>query len=268
MNEIKIFENPEFGSIRTIIVNGKIYFAGVDVARALGYSNTRDAISRHCKGVVKHDGVIKTTNQYGKTTEQVVEMAYITEGDIYRLVVRSQLPLAEKFETWVFDEVLPSIRQVGGYSLREQRRDSYAIDDPVKRAERWIEEQKEKQLLESKVQELTPKAHVYDKLIDSRLLVNFRDAAKEIGVSQSQFTGWLKDEKYIYATQSGELRPMEAYMESGLFQMKPYQNPYNGYCGVRTYLTPTGLATFKLMLDTSDMHRGNMPKHGGRKRRF
>lgn len=99
MGELQIFENPEFGSVRTIDVDGKTYFVATDVAKALGYSNPRDAVSRHCKGVVKHDGVSKTTNQHGTTTEQVVEFNIISEGDIYRLVIKSQLPTAQKFET-------------------------------------------------------------------------------------------------------------------------------------------------------------------------
>lgn len=119
MNEIKVFENQEFGQIRMLEDNGKVLFSGTEVARALGYSNPRDAILRHCKsdGVVKRDGVVKTTNQHGVTTEQVVQMSFITEGNVYRLIVRSKLPSAERFETWVFDEVLPSLRKTGSYAL-------------------------------------------------------------------------------------------------------------------------------------------------------
>lgn len=69
MNELMIFNNPEFGEIRTIEENGKVLFCAKDVAAALGYKNTRDAINRHCKGVVKRDGVSHTTNQHGTTTE-------------------------------------------------------------------------------------------------------------------------------------------------------------------------------------------------------
>lgn len=75
---------------------------------ALGYSNTRDALNRHCKGVVKRDGVSVTTNQHGTSTSQTVEMSFIPEGDVYRLACNSKLPSAEKFERRVFDEVLPN----------------------------------------------------------------------------------------------------------------------------------------------------------------
>ena len=106
-----------------------------------------------------------------------------------------------------------------------------------------------------------------DDILDAKLLVNFRDAAKEIGISQSQFTGWLKDNGYVYSNSAGELRPMELYMESGLFEMKPYQNPYNGYKGSRTYVTGRGLAAFKTLLDESGYNRYTMKKHGGRNKR-
>lgn len=117
MNELQIFNNNEFGQVRTITENGKTLFCAKDIATALGYKNTRDAISRHCKGVVKRDGVSLTTNQHGITTEQKVEMTFIPEGDVYRLAARSELPGADKFESWIFDEVLPSIRKTGTYTL-------------------------------------------------------------------------------------------------------------------------------------------------------
>lgn len=106
MNELKIFNNEEFGNIRTTIIGNKIYFVGKDIANALGYSNPRDAISRHCKGVVKHDN-FKEGGQ---------KISLITEGDMYRLITHSKLDSAEKFESWVFDDVLPSVRKYGIYA--------------------------------------------------------------------------------------------------------------------------------------------------------
>ena len=95
-NELQVFENPRFGAIRTLEEGGKVLFCGKDVCAALGYSNTRDALSRHCKGVVKRD----TPTQSG-----IQEMNFIPEGDIYRLAAKS----------WIFDDVLPSIRKHGAY---------------------------------------------------------------------------------------------------------------------------------------------------------
>lgn len=109
-SKIEVFNNAEFGVVRTIrTTDGKVLFYGADIAKALGYSNARDALLRHCKrdGVVKHDII----DSMGRTQQAKL----ITEGNVYRLITHSKLPNAERFETWVFDEVLPEIRQTGGY---------------------------------------------------------------------------------------------------------------------------------------------------------
>lgn len=108
MNDIMIFNNEEFGEIRTVEIDGKPYFVANDVAKALGYKRTADAVTAHCKGSVKHRYLTEGGEQ---------EVKIIPEGDVYRLIIRSQLPTAEKFEKWVFDEVLPSIRKTGGYRI-------------------------------------------------------------------------------------------------------------------------------------------------------
>lgn len=104
--DISTFNNSEFGEIRTIQNDSGILFCGSDVARALGYARPADAISAHCKGVC----VLPTPSAGG-----VQNTKFITEGDVYRLIAHSKLPGAERFERWVFDEVLPSIRKHGAY---------------------------------------------------------------------------------------------------------------------------------------------------------
>lgn len=103
-SDVSEIVSQTFGKVRMIVEEGKVLFCGNDVARALGYSNPRDALSRHCKpeGVVKRDGVSETVNQYGKKTMQTNEMSYITEGNVYRLIAHSKLPSADEFERWVF----------------------------------------------------------------------------------------------------------------------------------------------------------------------
>lgn len=106
MNELKVFSNSEFGELGIMVIDGKEYFPAKHCASILGYKDATNAIKQHCKGVVKHhlptNGGVQTVN-------------YIPEGDLYRLIVSSKLPAAEKFERWVFDEVLPSIRRNGSY---------------------------------------------------------------------------------------------------------------------------------------------------------
>ena len=106
MEQLQVFTNEAFGRVRTMQEDGKILFCGTDIAKALGYGNPRDALARHCRGVVKRDT---------PTDSGIQPINFIPEGDVYRLIVRSKLPSAEQFERWVFDEVLPSIRQTGGY---------------------------------------------------------------------------------------------------------------------------------------------------------
>lgn len=109
MNELKVFNNPEFGKVRTITEHGKTLFCGSDVERALGYKRPNEAISAHCKGTVKR----RTPTKGGEQ-----EMNFIPEGDIYRLAAKSELPGADEFERWIFDEVLPAIRKTGQYTAR------------------------------------------------------------------------------------------------------------------------------------------------------
>lgn len=117
MNDLKVFSNFEFGELGVLIIDGKEWFPATQCAQVLGYKNPHAAILKHCKadGVVKHEGVSSTTNQHGVTTQQSVEINYINEGNLYRLIVHSKLPKAVEFEKWIFDTVLPSIRRNGGY---------------------------------------------------------------------------------------------------------------------------------------------------------
>ena len=103
MNDLQVFNSSEFGAVRTVEENGKVLFCGSDVAKALGYVKPQNAISTHCKGV--------TLKQGNDNLGRPQQMSFIPEGDLYRLIANSKLPSAEKFETWVFDEVLPSIPQ-------------------------------------------------------------------------------------------------------------------------------------------------------------
>lgn len=107
MNNLQIFDNEEFGKIRTVEIDGRIYFVGIDIAKALGYSNPSKAVIQHCKGVTK----LGIPSNGGRQ-----ETNCIAEGDLYRLVTHSGLPSAERFESWVLDDVLPSVRKHGIYA--------------------------------------------------------------------------------------------------------------------------------------------------------
>lgn len=121
MNEVTIFNNPEFGEIRTLETNdGKVLFCGKDVAAALGYSNQRDALAKHCKGVAKRDV------PHPQSPNKTIEMTFIPESDVYRLAFGSKLSTAEKFTDWVTEEVLPTIRRTGSYGRQNGYRTTYS----------------------------------------------------------------------------------------------------------------------------------------------
>lgn len=116
-NEIQIFSNDQFGQVRAIEQSGKVYFCGKDVAEALGYNDTAKAVKQHCK----KDGWVfcPVTDNLGRTQNA----KYINEGNLYRLITHSKLPSAEQFESWVFDEVLPTLRKTGTYSVKKTAED-------------------------------------------------------------------------------------------------------------------------------------------------
>lgn len=109
MNDLRVFQSADFGSIRTIEQDGKVLFCGRDIAAALGYTNPIKAIADHCKGVPVRYPL--------QTPGGIQEVRFIAEGDVYRLITHSRLPAAEQFERWVFDEVLPAIRRTGSYTM-------------------------------------------------------------------------------------------------------------------------------------------------------
>lgn len=121
MKELMIFENAEFGQIRTVEIDGKPYFVANDIAKSLGYVRPADAISQHCRYTVKH----RIPHPQSKT--KTLEVNVIPEGDMYRLITHSELPSAERFESWVFDEVLPSLRKTGSYEMKNYSTEMKAI---------------------------------------------------------------------------------------------------------------------------------------------
>ena len=114
--QLQVFNHEQFGDVRIMEEDGRVLFCGKDVAAALGYDNPRKAVRDHCPhGTKRSIGVMTGKKVDGTPAMQNVEMTFIPEGDLYRLITHSKLPAAERFEKWVFDEVLPTIRKTGGY---------------------------------------------------------------------------------------------------------------------------------------------------------
>lgn len=188
MNDIQVFNNADFGQMRTVEINGKTMFCGKDVATALGYKDTTNALKSHCKkdGVAIHH----LTDSLGRSQET----KFISEGNVYRLIAKSKLPAAEKFESWVFDDVLPTIRKTGSYGIKE----SYLIDNPIKRAERWIEEQKQRLALETKVEQQKPMVDIAEQRIDKKGCMSITDVTRSLKLKTGQITNWAKSMGYIH----------------------------------------------------------------------
>lgn len=240
MSNIQIFNNPDFGTVRTLEEeNGAIMFCGKDVAMALGYKSPKDAISAHCKGAVKHRLPTSSGEQ---------DMTFIPESDLYRLVFGSKLPSAEKFTDWVTETVLPSIRKNGGYIAgQEQLTPEELMAKALLVANKTLAE-REARISELTVQNniMAPKAEYFDELVDRNMLTSFRDTAKELGIKPKAFVDWLLAKKFIYRDQKGKLMPRED-KNSGLFEVKEAKNDKTQWSGVQTLITPKGRETFRLL---------------------
>ena len=233
MNELQVFENNQFGQMRTITENGNTLFCGSDVAKALGYTNAPDALTRHCRGIVKRDT---------PTSSGVQTMSFITEGDVYRLITHSKLPTAEKFGRWVFDEVLPTVRQTGAYMTPETIEKVLLNPDTIISLATQLKE------LQTKVEQDKPKVQYFDTLVDRNLLTNFRDTAKELHVAPKAFINFLLEKGYIYRDNKSRLRPYQAHAEKGLFEVKEFASEFNNKAGIQTLVTPKGRETFRLLV--------------------
>ena len=233
MNVIKIFENPEFGKVRTIVINDEPWFVGKDVADILGYQNGSRDINRH----VDEDD---RQNYQNGTFESPRGMTVINESGLYSLILSSKLPTAKKFKYWVTSEVLPSIRKTGSYNLPD-------FNNPAEAARAWANEYEAKQKLLTENKVMKPKAEYFDCLVDRNLLTNFRTTAKEFHMKQKQFINWLLKNKFVYRDQKGSLQPYSEYAD--YFHVKDVKSTVgNNWAGTQTLITPKGKEAFRLML--------------------
>lgn len=209
MNQLtKLFNGQR---LRVIENNNEPWFVAKDVAEILGYSDTAKAIRVHCKGA---DEMSIPSNG------GMQKMKIIPERDVYRLVMRSKLPAAEQFEEWVVAEVLPSIRKTGQYSIEKP---SYMYDDPIKRAERWISERKEFELLEQQRKAELPYTNFGKVVANSDGAINIGTFAKmlydEHGITlgRNKLFGWLRDNGYLIKSGRERNNPKQKYVDNGWF---------------------------------------------------
>lgn len=251
--DLQIFTNEQFGEIRTVEENGKVLFCATDVARALGYSDTAKAIKTHCR----EDGwtICPVIDSMGR--EQ--QAKFINEGNVYRLIAHSKLPGAEKFERWVFDEVLPSIRKHGMYAVDEL----IANPDLAIKALIALKEEREKvttlkttvAVQEQQISELKPKASYYDVVLNCKDLLSATEIAKDYGKSAMWLNEFLHNHG-VQFKQSGVWLLYQKYAEKGYTSTKThnYLDDKGGtHSKVHTYWTQKGRLFIYDLLKSHDI---------------
>ncbi|MBZ4662811.1 MAG: hypothetical protein JG776_493 [Caloramator sp.] len=231
MNELKIFENQEFGKVRMVEIDGKPYAVGVDVARALGYENATKAVINHCKNIRKE--VLEAQSQNGMVVK--TETNLINEGDIYRLIVKAAdqsknteiKAKAEKFERWIFDEVIPSIRKHGAYMTPEKLEEALLNPDAmIKVLTELKKEREERAKLQQKIEEQKPKVLFADAVATAKNSILVGELAKllkqnGIDIGQNRLFQWLRDNGYLIKRKGTDYNmPTQYAMELGLFEVK------------------------------------------------
>lgn len=234
----EVFKNEEFGQVRTIVIDEKPYFCANDVAKALGYSNSSKAVGDHCRYITKR------YVPHPQSKSKQIEMSFIPEGDVYRLIVRSKLQSAEKFERWVFDEVLPSIRKHGAY-MTEQTIEK-ALTDPdflIQLATQLKHEQEARRLAEKKIEEQKPLVEFANKVSNTSNVIDMGKMAKllkdeNINIGRNRLFTWLRKNKILMSNNI----PYQRYIEGGYFQVKEstYETPYGTKTQQTTYVTGKG----------------------------
>lgn len=241
MNELMIFNNPEFGSIRTVERDGAPWFVGKDVADVLGYQNGSRDINRH----VDEDDKATVACHDGSQNRNVV---VINESGLYSLVLSSKLSTAKKFKRWVTSEVIPSIRKHGGYiNGQENMTPAELMASALLMAQRTLAERDARiSALTVENQIMAPKADYFDQLVERNTLLNFRETAKALDVPPKKFVSFLLEKKYIYRDKKGKLLPYEQ-KNNGLFEVKETLNEKTNWSGAQTFITPKGRETFRLL---------------------
>lgn len=250
MNELMIFNNPEFGEIRTVEVNGEPWFVGKDVATALGYGEGKSLANAVANHVDEEDKGVTELMTHGGNQKMVI----INESGLYSLVLSSKLPGAKRFKRWITSEVIPSIRKHGAYLTPETLEAAILNPDTMIRLCTALKEEQDKRkaleaanaTLAVDNQIMRPKADYFDELVDRNLLTSFRETAKQLDVKEKAFVQFLLDKKYIYRDKKGKLMPY-ADKNAGLFEIKECFNEKTQWSGTQTLITPKGRETFRLL---------------------
>ena len=220
-NNLQIFNNAEFGKVRTIVENEEVWFVGKDVAEALGYSNPLKAIRDHVDDDDK--GMNKTFTPAGGKQQTI----FINESGLYSLVLSSKLPTAKKFKRWVTLEVLPSIRKHGGYLTPAKIEEVLLNPDTIIKLATDLKEERAKRVEVEKQLEINkPKVIFADAVSASKTSILIGDLAKLLKqngheTGQKRLFQFLRDNEYLIKRKGADYNsPTQKSMEMGLFEIK------------------------------------------------
>ena len=239
-NEVLTFSNVEFGKIRTTEANGKPYFVGSDIAGALGYKEPHKAISRHCKGGIKRTIPTNGCNQ---------EVIVIPEGDVYRLIIKSKLPSAERFESWVMDIILPQIRATGGYiPIKEEEPNELFLaravqiaNETIKRKDEIIANQKKR------IESLEETEKDWKLLMDCKGTFSVNEIAHFIGIGEYKLFARMREIGILFKNENGDNVPYENPVHKGKFTAIPAISP-DGVAHLQTRIYPEGISYITKLL--------------------
>lgn len=238
-NEIRVFDNEQFGKVQTVCIDGEPWFVGKDVAAILGYERTTKAVVEHVEEEDRKMVDGKTQSYFGIELGQRGGWL-INESGLYSLILLSKLPNAKSFKRWVTSEVLPALRKNGSYSIAEKP-DSYTIEDPAARARRWAEEYEEKKALETKIEEDKPKVEFAEQVSIAKAsdCIDFSAMAKIIK-NHDILVG--RNKLFELARKFGWLRsnnePYQQFINQGYFVVVEYLR--NGKPMTKTLITGKG----------------------------
>lgn len=233
-NNIQIFENAEFGKVRTVVINDEPWFVGKDIAMSLGYKDAVNALKSHVDSDDKLGWQITTSGQRRKVT-------VINESGMYSLVLSSKLPTAKKFKHWVTSDVLPSIRKTGSYNLPD-------FTNPAEAARAWANEYEAKQKLLAENKALKPKAEFYDTVANSDSLLSMGDVAKtlDMGIGRNKLFEFLRNKGIL----NSHNIPYQRFINAGYFKLveSTYMAGDNQVVATTTYVKQKGVDYIRKLL--------------------
>ena len=235
-NNLMIFENPEFGAVRSILIDGEPWFVAADVCKALELEKTNRALSRLDDD---EKGAHSVSTPGGRQ-----RMSIISESGLYSLILGSRKPEARAFKRWITHEVIPSIRKHGAYMTDSLLDALEAHPEAVPEyLNRLRSENARNRELTRRLRIALPKAEYYDAFVDPADCTNIRTTAKELGVPEKQFTRYLEEKKYLFRDKNHKLFPRAVKKSAGLFLVRDFYTE-RGKLGHYTLITPAGKRHF------------------------